>query len=183
MINLSLSKDIKNYFITGPPGVGKTTFILALSKKLGNMEFSGFYTKEIRNKGKREGFQISTFNGLHKTFAHVKIISKFKVSKYGINIQALDDIISYLIIRKKYHSLWLIDEIGKMESYSGIFRSFINDILEQSIPVVATISLYAGGWIKEIRNRSDVELINLEESNRIMYVDILAQELKTKINP
>ncbi len=180
---LSLSKDINNYFITGPPGVGKTTFILALSKKLGKIEFSGFYTKEIRNTGKREGFQISTFNGLHKTFAHVKIISNFKVSKYGINIQALDDIISYLISRKKSHSLWLIDEIGKMESYSGIFRSFINDILEQSIPVVATISLYAGGWIKETRNRSDVELIKLEESNRIMYVDTLAQELKTEINP
>ena len=44
--------------LTGPPGVGKTTLIKYLCEQLGNC--SGFYTEEIREGGKRIGFNIVT---------------------------------------------------------------------------------------------------------------------------
>ena len=47
--------------ITGSPGVGKTTLIKSLCEDL--TQCSGFYTEEIREGGKRIGFDIVTLDG------------------------------------------------------------------------------------------------------------------------
>ena len=44
--------------VTGPPGVGKTTLVTHLCQELENC--AGFYTEEIREAGKRSGFDIVT---------------------------------------------------------------------------------------------------------------------------
>ncbi|HCG98499.1 MAG TPA: hypothetical protein DE036_01420, partial [Actinobacteria bacterium] len=52
---------IKNIFITGKPGTGKTTLIIDLIKELG-LDAGGFYTREVREAGKRVGFDIHTLD-------------------------------------------------------------------------------------------------------------------------
>jgi len=51
-------------FITGLPGVGKTTIILKVTKELKNhdLKIGGFVTQEIREKGKRVGFKIKALD-------------------------------------------------------------------------------------------------------------------------
>ena len=45
-------------FITGLPGVGKTTFIINLANELKDLSMAGFYTAEIREGGIRKGFEV-----------------------------------------------------------------------------------------------------------------------------
>jgi nucleoside-triphosphatase len=181
MKNTISRKETKKFFITGYPGIGKTTFIMSLADSLKDLSIAGFYTQEIRTAGIREGFKISTFDGKNKIFAHEKSQSRIRISKYGVNIEALDEIINFLIKREKLPDLWLIDEIGKMESYSSLFRHFIDEILYKQIPVVATISVSGGSWIASARNRKDIMILELNKTNRTFLVNTLSDKLKNLI--
>jgi nucleoside-triphosphatase THEP1 len=75
-------------------------------------------------------------------------------------------------------SVWIIDEIGKMESFSATFRLFIEEIMDDSIPVVATISYTAGGWIERIRNRLDAKKVVISVSNREIQVNRMEKDLR-----
>jgi nucleoside-triphosphatase THEP1 len=49
----------KNILITGLPGCGKSTLIERIVRKLERPAI-GFFTREIREKGRRVGFSINT---------------------------------------------------------------------------------------------------------------------------
>ncbi len=156
----------KNILITGRPGIGKTSFILKLAEQLGTEKTGGFFTREIRKAGLREGFSISTFDRFEKILAHQRLTSTIRVSKYGVDLDALDSVMDHLIHSYSSPAIWLIDEIGKMESFSKKFRDFIEQILDEEKPVIATIALRAGGWIENIKMRPDVRVIEMTQSNR-----------------
>jgi nucleoside-triphosphatase len=59
--------------ITGKPGVGKTTLIQNIIKRMGSVNMAGFYTSEIRCTGSRLGFELQGLNGGCRTLAHVDI--------------------------------------------------------------------------------------------------------------
>ena len=50
-------------FLTGNPGVGKTTLIRTIAERLEGIRFAGFYTEEIRQGGQRTGFSAVTLDG------------------------------------------------------------------------------------------------------------------------
>ena len=62
------------YLLSGAPGVGKTTIIKqaidTVKEKTG-----GFYTREIRNQGVRQGFEIVTLDEQSAILAHINIHS------------------------------------------------------------------------------------------------------------
>ena len=68
--------------LTGRPGSGKTTLIWRVLARL-TKPAGGFYTQEIRESGRRVGFEIITLDGERDTLAHVNINSEHRISKYG----------------------------------------------------------------------------------------------------
>lgn len=48
-----------NILLTGRPGIGKTTVIMRLAEHLEEREVVGFYTEEIRDRGRRQGFRAA----------------------------------------------------------------------------------------------------------------------------
>jgi len=52
---------VKNILLTGRPGGGKTTALMAAVKLLGGSP-GGFYTAEFREKGERTGFEVTGEN-------------------------------------------------------------------------------------------------------------------------
>lgn len=174
---------MKNIFITGKPGCGKTTLIRNLADALPRGSISGFYTGEVRKSGQRVGFSISTFDGYNKTLAHINHSSKIRVGKYFVNVAATDEIIQHLCKPPNPEiRLYLVDEIGKMESFSGAFRQWIEELLSGPVPVIATIALRGNEWIESVKNRADVELWELTPANRDYLLPQLLQRVRSMMN-
>ena len=157
---------IKNIFITGKPGCGKTTLIMEILKEL-NLKAGGFYTQEIREKGIRKGFKIISLDGKEGILAHVSIKSPFRVSKYGVNIKDLEEIgVKSILEGIKENKIIIIDEIGKMELFSERFRKAVWDALESKNKVLGTIKMTRDSFTDKIRKRKDTKIFYLKRENR-----------------
>ncbi|MFQ5949751.1 MAG: nucleoside-triphosphatase, partial [Nitrospiria bacterium] len=73
-----MQSRLNNLLLTGRPGVGKTTLLERALRGLG-VPIGGFYTREIREKGMRVGFQLTTWGGKGGVLSHVKLKSPFHV--------------------------------------------------------------------------------------------------------
>jgi len=60
----------------------------------------------------------------------------------------------------------LIDEIGRMECHCPQFIEAIRRLLEGPVPLVATIALRGGGFVADVKNRPDVQIVEVTQGNR-----------------
>jgi nucleoside-triphosphatase len=153
--------------ITGRPGIGKTTLIKKVASTLPKGSYAGFFTEEIREKGERIGFVITSFTGASGIMAHVKYKNEYRVGKYGVDVGIIDRIgvssIEYALQNKK---IIIIDEIGKMELFSIKFQEIVKKVFNSETDILATIYYYSHPFTDELKRRNDVEIINITTSNR-----------------
>ena len=166
-----------NLLLSGRPGIGKTTVITRLTEHLPNLQLAGFYTEEIREGGQRCGFRAVTLLKQTAVLAHVDYRSRTRVGRYGVDVAAFEKLALPELTRPA--DLMLIDEIGKMECFSSAFVSAVRDLLDNARPLVATVALAGGGFIAEIKARSDVEILQVTRDNR----DRLPQHLADRLRP
>ena len=152
------------FLLTGAPGIGKTTVLIRLAERLGNLRIAGFYTEEVREGGRRQGFRAVTFAGKTAMLAHVRTKSRHQVGRYGVDVSAFEKLALPELQRPA--DLVLIDEIGKMECFSASFIKAVERLLDSDAPVVATVALKGGGLIAEVKRRSDTEIIRVARDNR-----------------
>jgi len=169
-----------NIILTGPPRIGKTTIVNELINKL-NKQCAGFYTEEIREDNRRVGFRLIALDNNSCVMAHKNIRSKYRVGKYGVNLDCIEKTgvkaIKEGIARKK---IVIIDEIGKMELFSDRFKNTVIDALDSSSSVVGTILFRHHPYCDKIKRRHDVELIEVTENNRSSMVKAII--IKVGIN-
>ena len=156
---------MKNILITGPPRCGKSTFIETLVHQI-QKPVTGFYTREIREKGIRKGFSIITLHGRQGVLAHEKLKSRYRVGKYGVHLSDIDRIAVPSMIPSQAADVIVIDEVGKMECLSLLFKKALTEALDSSNPVIGSISLKGSKFIQAIKNREDILLIHINEKNR-----------------
>jgi nucleoside-triphosphatase len=162
-----VSTELHALLLTGVPGVGKTTVVRRAAEELrARRRIRGFTTEEIRRGRERLGFRIETFDGESAVLAHVSIRSEYRVSRYGVDVAALDRIIGKALALSPHTDAYLIDEIGKMECFSAKFSATVEELLDAKRPVVATVALRGGGFIEAVKRRADVELRTVTRSNR-----------------
>jgi nucleoside-triphosphatase len=158
---------MKKILITGKPACGKTTLIKEIIKESKRPAF-GFYTQEIREKDrKRAGFLIISTDGKKGILAHKKFESKFRVGRYGVNIEDLEKIGVRVVLEglKDKENLIVIDEIGKMELFSEKFKEAVSEALDSQNPVLATIKLTSDKFCDKVKKRKDVVIFNLDQTN------------------
>lgn len=155
----------KNIFVTGKPGCGKSTFIEKVIHRI-QEPTTGFFTREIREKGRRVGFSLTTLNGQSGTLAHEKIKSRFRVGKYGVNLADIDHIAVPSIIPDDNRKIVVIDEIGKMECFSALFRATLIKLLDAENKVIGSIALKGDPFVQKLKTRDDVMVIELRPENR-----------------
>jgi len=157
---------MKNLFLSGRPGCGKTTVIKKTIALLGKVKLKGFYTTEMRPRGTRVGFQITTLDGRHGILAHVNFQSDKKVGKYGVCLKDIDTVIVPSMRPDRDTPLIIMDEIGKMECYSEEFKRAAVAAVESETVVLGTIAIGGSPFIESFRRRSDIEIIQVTGENR-----------------
>lgn len=162
--------------ITGRPGIGKTTLLRKVVERMRPVPMAGFYTAEIRSRGQRLGFELQGLNGRHRTLAHVNISSRHRVGKYGVDAAGFEEFLGTLDLLHPDWDLIVIDEIGKMELLSDRFRGLLRDVLNSEKKLIATIALEGEGFIREIKQRSDVRLVEVTPLNRESLPDALVDK-------
>jgi nucleoside-triphosphatase len=154
----------RNILVTGPPRCGKSTLI---EKVVSSIErpVTGFFTREIREGGKRVGFSINTLNGREGILAHQNINSQFNVGKYGVNLKDIDSIAVPCMIPAREEEIIVIDEIGKMECFSHLFRETVLRALDLPNWTIGSIAQKGDPFIQKIKERDDLMVINITFQN------------------
>ncbi|OGP69746.1 MAG: hypothetical protein A2169_10000 [Deltaproteobacteria bacterium RBG_13_47_9] len=169
----------KNLLITGLPGVGKTTLIKKISEELRHLHPAGFYTEEIREEGVRKGFELISLEGRRGLLSHRDIKGPHRIGQYKVDLKGFEDFLDSIPFFYPLTRLIIIDEIGKMECLSDKFKKILIDILDSEKWVIGTIALKGSGLIAEIKEREDVKLFEISQSNR----DSLLSEILEEVTP
>jgi nucleoside-triphosphatase len=151
--------------LTGSPGTGKTT-VIRQAIAGSEIKAGGFYTEEIRSGGIRQGFRIVTLDGQDAILAHVDNHSRYRVSKYGVDITNLDNIGVAAIEQAIAESdLIVIDEIGKMELFSPRFSEAVLKAINSGKKVLGTIMLNPHPFADEVKRHPNVKVVELTRAN------------------
>ncbi|XP_032646633.1 cancer-related nucleoside-triphosphatase [Chelonoidis abingdonii] len=183
----------KHVFLTGPPGIGKTTLIQKATEALksSGVPIDGFYTEEVREGGRRIGFDVVTLSGRRGTLSRLGFDSstarrEYRVGQYVVDLVSFEHLVLPVLRNvdlgsdtgKKVH---VIDEVGKMELFSQSFIQAVRQTLTASgTTILGTIPIPKGkplGLVEEIRSRKDVKVFNVTKENR----DNILQDIVTTV--
>lgn len=165
-------------FLTGKPGIGKTTVV----KKLVNLlkdKATGFWTEEFRDPktDKRKGFKVITTEGKISILADKNLNSPFKVGSYGVNIKDFEVLVIPLLEKaiKQKNKIIIIDEIGKMELFSEKFIDSVKKIVfSDDYNIIATIPVKdIHPLVGLIRKMKEGNLIEITAENRDRITDYI----------
>ncbi|XP_043452231.1 cancer-related nucleoside-triphosphatase isoform X1 [Prionailurus bengalensis] len=167
----------RHVFLTGPPGVGKTTLIQKASEvlKSSGVPIDGFYTEEVRQAGRRIGFDVVTLSGTRGVLSRIgseppRGKRECRVGQYVVDLTSFEQLALPVLRNAGPGSgpgqrVCVIDEIGKMELFSQPFIQAVRQTLSTPGTVVlGTIPVPKGkplALVEEIRNRNDVQVFSM----------------------
>ncbi len=163
----------KYFFITGRPGVGKTSIILNIMRLLKEKghEVGGMISRDVRSNGVRVGFEVEDFRtGTKGWLAHKNLFKGPRIGKYFVNISDLDNVgvraIMNAMVDPKI-DLIVIDEIGPMELLSKNFVEAVLNAIESKKPLLGSIHQKAKHFlIENIKSMEDTIIILITLENR-----------------
>ena len=155
-----------NLLTTGRPGSGKTTLIHRPALRLIDCSPVGFYTIEVREEGVRVGFRSREPRRETAALRPHRVPGSLPCGRYGVDIEGFEDFLSSIPFFTPDTRLAFIDEIGKMECYSGVFRGIVREALDAFVPCVATIAQRGIPGLDRIGDRADVRVVEVTPSNR-----------------
>jgi len=174
-------------FVTGPPGVGKTSVLLRTVNGLKNRgyEIGGMISREVREGGVRVGFEIMDFSTEQRGWlAHINQPTGPKISKYRVNLTDLDAIgVGSILDAIRNADIIIVDEIGPMELFSSAFRDSVVRAVESNKPVLGTIHFgLRDSFINSVKTREDAEIFEVTYGNREtlhnLIIDKVVQSLQ-----
>jgi len=170
-----------NIMITGRPGSGKTTLVVRLVERLTREGFkaAGFVTEEIRGGSHRSGFMVRDLRGEDAVMAHVDFRGKTRVGKYGVDLEAFEEIALRALDTEEGEVDYLvIDEIGRMEMASDAFRSALLRLIDAPLPLLATVHKARDPFTGALLEREDVGVYDISPGNRDSLLEVICGLLR-----
>jgi nucleoside-triphosphatase len=169
------------FFVTGRPGVGKTTVLLNVANGLRDKGYSvgGMLSREVREGGARVGFELVDFaTGQKGWLAHVNQPIGPQVGKYRVNLDDLDRIGVHAVRNAlRDAEVVIVDEVGPMELFSVAFKQVSKDIVNSQKLVLGVIHHSArDSIINSIKRRSDADIVEVTVGNRQELHNVLIQK-------
>ncbi|NLM43911.1 MAG: hypothetical protein GX201_07875 [Clostridiales bacterium] len=157
----------KNIFITGNIKVGKSTL---LQNVIGELQgtIAGFKTLPIMKDELRLGFIIAPWE-YNEEKLHGRYIAKHLSDGNWIIFPKVFDTFGVKILYEslnKNPSLIIMDELGFFESHSFAFQKRVHLCLDSPITVLGVIKPVETPFLNSIRERKDVLILEISESNR-----------------
>jgi nucleoside-triphosphatase len=155
-------------FVTGAPGVGKTTLMRRIHDHYKNkrLRVDGMVTREVRKGDERIGFKITDLSsGAEGWLARAGDSVGPRIGKYSVDSEDLEEIgIGALKgVADGSADLVLVDEIGPMEMTSSAFRVALAKLLSAGRNVIATVK-YGSHYPEIERSPGFAEAVSLEIS-------------------
>jgi nucleoside-triphosphatase len=173
---------VPRMLLTGPPRAGKTTLVGRLAGELAaaGVAVGGFVTREIREDGERAGFTVEEIGGSSALLAHVALPEGPMVGRYHVDVAAFEGLALPAIQRAaRRGGVVIIDELGQMELFSPAFISSFSRLLDQAIPLAATIHARQHPVTDAIKQRSDIELLEVRPG----HADELLTYMISRLSP
>ncbi len=165
--------------LTGDPGCGKTTAVLRVVEALqGRLAMTGFVTEEIREAGRRVGFRGRTLDGRLFDLAHVARTDGPRVGPYAVDLPAFEAGAIPALEPRPDTRLVVVDEIGKMECLSPMFRAAVESLVDGPVPLLATLPATGVGFVKKIRRDPRVTLVRMSRASRDAIVGDLLRRIE-----
>ncbi len=158
-------------FVTGRPGIGKTSVLLRAVDTLREMGHTvgGMISRESREGGVRVGFEIvDVYTRERGWLAHVNQPVGPRVGKYRVNISDLNAIGASSILNAVAETeIVVVDEIGPMELFSRAFKEAVFQSVISNKPMMGIIHYRARDpLIAAIITRKDSEIFEVTCENR-----------------
>lgn len=154
----------KHILLTGEPGIGKSTIIQTIITSF-NGPIKGVYAEEENIDGERTGFFLRTLEGKSDYLAHQNMLSTHRIGKYGVNVAAIESL-AVPSISPLDDSLVIIDEIGLIQLCAPHFLEAVIYALDHAPRVLGTISMHNTEEFLKIKQRPDVQIIEVILENR-----------------
>jgi nucleoside-triphosphatase len=156
---------VTRILLTGPPQCGKTTVIQKVAADFPG-KAAGFYTREVRERGRRVGFEIVTLAGGNAMLSHVDFPGPFRVGKYGVNLDNFHRVALPTLEAAPDVDLIVVDEVGKMECLSNEFAVALERLWVAPVLLLITVAEKGGGLIAGLKVKPDKILLTVTPANR-----------------
>jgi nucleoside-triphosphatase THEP1 len=155
--------------LTAQKGVGKSTVVQKfIDLYKGNK--TGFVISRMKDREfENQGYFAKTFDGRMEILSHKKLIKSDLIVGDNNNID-IDVVDNFLVpeIKKglRNNDLIIIDEIGRMQSFSSDFLATVREAINSSNNILATIVFDNEPWSMEFKKHPDVLIIEVTLENR-----------------
>lgn len=161
----------RHVFLTGRPGVGKTSVLLRIVKALKDqgLRVGGMISQEARTGATRVDFRLIDLTSEREGWlAHIQQQSGPSVGKYRVNLLDLQSIGVTAILRALHASdVVVIDEVGPMELYSSAFKDAVTRAMQSTKIFIGILHYRAHDLlISTIKTAQKTHIVEVTSANR-----------------
>ena len=161
---------MKNLFLTGKIGVGKSTILKNALKEF-DISIGGYITKRIFD-GYYRKYMVKSLYDSNEEYTIVRVDSRDN-SKEGFISSFENGVVSILDKSLKHRDLIVLDELGCAENNMNMFTSKVFQLLNSNKIVFGVLKDNNCKFLNDIKSRDDVVIIEITEENR----DYISKEI------